>query len=105
MKYLVTTRNKDSYYALALKTRMELMQGAVAYIEKNRKAGKCKEVYFQNDLKGSVSIWDIDPGEESVGRLLDNPMYFYIDFEMRPLIEWDTALKAVTKFYKQAGKK
>ena len=30
MKFLVTARNKDAYYALPLETELELMQGAFA---------------------------------------------------------------------------
>jgi len=105
MKFLVTARNNDAYYALPLETRMELMQGAVAFIEKNRAAGKCKEVYFHGDMKGSVVIWEVSSDQEVTRDLIENPMWLYTDYDIRPLIEWDAALKVVTKYYKQAVKK
>jgi len=84
---------------------MDLMQGAVALIEKNRKAGKCKEVYFSSDLKGSIVIWEVSSDEEVTRDLIENPMWPYTDYEIRPLIEWGAALKVITKYYKQVVKK
>lgn len=105
MKFIVTARTKEAYNALPLETRMELMQGSVAFVEKNRKAGKCKDIYFHADLMGDVSIWEVGSDEEAIRNNLENPMQPYTDFDIRPLIEWDAVLKAITKYYKQAAKK
>jgi hypothetical protein len=105
MKFLVTARNKDAYYALPPEKRIELMQGAVALIEKNQKAGKCKEVYFLGDLKGSVVIWEVSSDEEVTRDLIENPMWPYTDYKIRPLIEWGPALKIITKYRQQRVRK
>ena len=36
--------------------QVETWEGMVAFIEKYRNAGKCKEIYMHGDLKGGVSI-------------------------------------------------
>jgi muconolactone delta-isomerase len=70
-----------------------------------RKAGKCKEVYFRSDLKGSVVIWEVSSDEEVTRDLIENPMWLYMDLDIRPLLEWDATLKEVTKYSQQAVRK
>jgi hypothetical protein len=105
MKFLVITQNKDAYYMLPPEKRMEIMQGLVAWIEKYRKTGKCKEVYETADLKGSVSIWEVASSEEAARLIVENPMLAFADLDIQPLIEYDVAMKAVTAYIKKLAKK
>jgi hypothetical protein len=105
MKFLVITQNKDAYYMLPPERRMEIGQGVIAWIEKYRKAGKCKEVYETADLKGSVSIWEVASSEESARLVLENPMLAFEDLDIQPLIEFDVAMKAMTAYVKKLTKK
>ncbi len=105
MKFLVTARNKDSYYALAPEKRLEIMMGAYAYIEKHRKSGKCKEVLHTADLKGSASIWEVASSEEAARLMIDNPMLAFQDIESQPVIESDVVKKVLTAYVKKLAKK
>jgi len=105
MKFLVLARNKDSYYMLPPERRIEIMQAVIAYMEKYRKAGKCKEVYEAADLKGGVSIWEVESSAEAARLMLENPLLAFTDLDIHPLIEFDVAMKAVTAYVKQLAKK
>jgi muconolactone delta-isomerase len=105
MKFLVIGQNKDAYYMLPPERRMEIMQGAVAYIEKYRKTGKCKEIYETADLKGSVSIWEVESSEESARLMLENPLLAFSDLDIQPLVEFDVAIKAMTAYLQKSAKK
>ncbi|GEM_PF-1072461 len=105
MKFLVISQNKDAYYMLPPERRMEIMQASVAFIERYRKAGKCKEIYDTADLKGSVSIWEVASSEESARLMVGNPMLAFQDIDIQPLIEMDVAMKAVTAYLQKLAKK
>jgi len=105
MKFLVISRNKDAYYMLPPERRMEIMQEVVAFIDKYRKAGKCKEIYETADLKGGVSIWEVASSEESARLMLENPMLAFQDIDIQPLVEYDVAMKAATAYVKKLAKK
>ena len=46
MKMLITTRTRDSFSALPEDKQVELTQGAIAFVEKYKKAGECKAMYI-----------------------------------------------------------
>ena len=64
MKFLLTTRTKEMFYSLPPQTREEVTAGTMAVIERCLKEGKCKEFYERFDMKGCVSIWEINSSEE-----------------------------------------
>jgi len=105
MKFLVTSRNKDSYYALAPEKRAQLLMEAYAFLEKYRKAGKLKEVFYTSDMKGMVSIWEIGSSEESARLVIETPTFAFQDIEAQPLIEFDVAKEVVTDYVKKMAKK
>jgi len=81
--------------------RMEIMEGMIAFIEKYRKAGKCKEIYYDGDLKGAVSIWEAESDEESTQLILENPLAPFSDLDIRPVIEWDVGVKAMREAFRK----
>ena len=95
MRFVVSTRRKDLFLMLPEEKRMEIIQGMIAYIEKYRKSGKCKEIYQDADMQGSVSIWDVESDKESTQLMLENPLAPFTDFDIRPVTEWDVAVKAM----------
>ncbi len=101
MRFLITTRNKDSYYQLPRDQRLALMQEAIDYVEKHRQAGTCKHMYFAPDMKGSVSIWEIESDRQRAQLLLEYPTWTYVDMELQPLLEWDPVVNTVKEFYAQ----
>jgi len=102
MMFLITTRNKDSYYELPQETRLGLMQEAIDFVDKRRQEGTCKQLYFAPDMKGSVSIWELESEQQRTRLLLENPMWTYMDIEMQPLLQWEPAIREVREFYAQA---
>jgi hypothetical protein len=84
---------------------MEVMEGTVAFVDKYRKAGKCKEIYLHGDLKGAVSIWESESDEESTRFILENPLSPFSDLDIRPLVDWDTGMKATREALQKLAKK
>jgi hypothetical protein len=95
MKFVVISRRKDAYMMLPIEKQIEIMRSMVAFIEKYRNAGNCKQIYFLGDLQGSVSIWEAESDEESIQIMIENPIARYSDMDIRPLIEWDLGVKVL----------
>ncbi len=104
MKYLVLSRRKDAFLMLPLEKRVEVWEGMVAFIEKYRNAGKCKEIYMHGDMKGGVSIWEVESDEESTKFILENPLSPFSDIDASPVIDWDTGVKATREFFQKQAK-
>ena len=98
---LSISRTKDSYFMLPPETQMQLMEGSWAFIDKYRKAGKCKEIYNVPLLKMSVSIWEVESPEETDRIILENPFYPFMDIEVYTLSNWDAYTKASKEVYQQ----
>lgn len=94
MKFVVNSRLKDAFLLLPAEKRTELVEGMIAFVEKQRKAGKCKEIYEHGDLKGAVSIWELESDTEVAKLVLANPMTPFSDLDIRPVIDFDIAMKA-----------
>ena len=95
MTLLVTTRDKDAFFMLPRQRRMEITEGTFAFIEKQRNAGKCKEIYEYSDLRGIVSVWEVESDEGVARLILENPMTPFVDMGITPVIDYDVAVKAV----------
>ncbi len=95
MKTLIISRTKDVYYTLPLERQIELTVGAAAFIDKYRKAGKCRDAYFLPNLKGSISIWETESAEEGARLFLENPMTPFLDEEVTVILEWDTGMRVM----------
>ena len=105
MKYLVLSRRKDALLMLPREKQVEIWEGMVAFVDKYRKAGKCKEIYMDGDMKGGMSIWETDSDEEITKFILDNPQAPFTDMDIRPVIGWDIGVKAAREaFQKQTTK-
>ena len=104
MKYLALTRRKDTFLMLPREKQVETWEGMVAFIEKYQKAGKCKEIYLDGDMKGSVSVWETDSEEESVKFIVENPFSPFSDIDIRPIIGWDIGVKASREAFQKLAK-
>ena len=104
MKYLVHSRRKDAFLLLPREKQVEIWEGMVTFIEKNRKAGKCKEIYMDSDMKGGVLIWEVESEEDITNAILENPISPFSDIDARPVIDWDTGVKANREFIQKQAK-
>ena len=104
MKYLVSSRRKDTFLMLPREKQVEIWEGMVAFIDKYRKAGKCKEIYMDGDMKGGVIIWEVKSDEEVTKSNLENPLAPFSDFDIRPIIDWDVGVKATRAFFQSLPK-
>lgn len=105
MKFLITARNKDAYFALPPEKREEIVREIWAFVERYRKAGKLKDIFYTPDLKGAVAVWDLASAEDSARVTLDNPGWAFQDVEVQPLIDLDDANKVVMDVFAQRAKK
>lgn len=105
MKYLVLSRSKDVFLMLPPEMRVEILEGTIAFIEKYRKAGKCKDIYMDADLNRSISIWETDSEEEATKFITENPSSPFSDTDIRPVVGWDIAVKAFAEVIQRLTKK
>ena len=105
MKFLIIIRGKDLFYTLPPEKQFELKAGQAAFTDKYLKAGKCKEVYCIDDLKGGMAIWDIESTEEGARLFLENPMFPFQDYEIHTILEWDTCVKVMMEAREKLVKK
>ena len=101
MKFVITRRRKDAFLMLPAEKQTELGEGALAFIEKQRKAGKCKEIYVDVDLQGGGSIWELESDTEVAKLMLENPIAPFMDLDVRLVIDWDIAVKAMSEASRQ----
>jgi hypothetical protein len=92
-------RHKDSYFALEPKERYPLFTKRVMFMEKNINKKKCRIAYFNADLKGMFSIWELNSNEESAQLMLDMPGREYEDMDLNPILEFDHAVKQMAMYW------
>ena len=93
MKIMTISRTKDSYIMLPAAMALRIVEGTDAFVNKYRKAGKCKEIYNAPGLKMTVSIWEMESAEELTRLFLENPMYPFMEVESYILGDWDSFIK------------
>ena len=98
---MVILRTKDMYFMLSKAKQLELFEESVAFVERHRKAGNCKEIHYLPGSKGTVSIWMADSSEEVTLRFLENPMSVYEDAEIYLLSDWDAFVSTTRKIYRR----
>ena len=94
MKFLVVTRMNDSFLMVPPEMQMQLLEGTVAFIEKHRKAGNCKDIHNMPGMKGSASIWEVQSAEEGNQFFLESPLYPFSSVEMHVLSDFDAHIEA-----------
>lgn len=95
MKFLIISRTKEVFFTLPPERQTELLTGSLSWIEKYRKAGKCKELYWIPGWNRAVVVWEAESGEDASRATAENPMNSYNDMEAYALSEWDPYIKAL----------
>jgi muconolactone delta-isomerase len=95
MKFLIISRTKEVFLTLPPERQTELLTAALSWIEKYRKSGKCKEIYWIPGWNRSVVIWEAESGEDASRTTAENPMNPYNDMEAYALSDWDAYIKAM----------
>jgi muconolactone delta-isomerase len=108
MKFLAVGHYRDSWYAIPPRKQADITASTSTFVEKQRKSGKLKDMYALGTLRGAVSIWDF-ANEEEMGRVFrESPMFAFLDVELTPIMDVDTAGKinaASTKAATKTAKK
>ena len=97
MLFMLTTRNKDSWYALAPEKQGEILGAFQQYLERWSKEGKVKALYMLGNMKGAVMIYDLGSSEEMARAAFEASPFPFVDAELTPLVEWDVVVKALAK--------
>ena len=85
--------------------QMQLVDGVGAFVDKNRKAGKLKEIYNVPGRKITVSIWETESAEESTRLFIENPIFPFMDVETYTLSDWDNLAKVWREAVQRRAKK
>ena len=59
---------------------------------------------MHGDMKGGVSIWEVESDEESTKFILENPLSPFSDIAASPVLDWDTRVKATREFYQKQAR-
>lgn len=101
MKVLFITRMKDTFALLPKEQQEQILQGAGAFIEKYRRTGACKEIYAMPNEKASVSIWELESGEQMGKFSIENPASPFQDFEMYVLSDFEALMRGYQEAYQK----
>ena len=97
MKFMLTTRAKDSYYALSPEKMKKLQDASAQYFEKFAKEGMLKEAYYLGNMKGAMVIFDLNSQKDLVRIAYESPAFTFVDAEITPLVDMDVVRKAQKK--------
>ena len=84
---------------------MELSKQAFDFVEKHRNEGRCRHIYIDADMGGSVGIWELYSEEDLTHTMLEFPQLAYTDFIIKPIVDINVARRQIIEFYEQAVKK
>ena len=101
MKFLVFVRTKDLFLGLPQEKQIKLLNETFDFIEKQKRAGHCKEIYYTPGYKGTVSIWEVETSEELTLRFLENPMNLFEEAQIYLLSDWGAFMGTAKKMYRQ----
>lgn len=101
MKFLVTSKVKDVFYALPDEQQMVIMGAAMAYADKLIKEGKISQVHVMPAWGKTVFIADVESHDEASRMGLENPLYNYAEMESYALVEWTAWRKQLETAYRQ----
>ena len=99
MKILVVVHTRESFFVLSSKRQAELLEESFTFVERQKKSGCCKEMYYLPGYKGTASIWEVDSAEEITLRFLENPMSIYEDAKLYVLSDWKAFVNITRKLY------
>lgn len=89
MKFLITTKIKDSFYALPNEIKLALAQETMAFFEKNIANGKCKEVYNVTGKKMTLGIWEAETAEELERGLTEISASYFFEYDLLLLSDFN----------------
>lgn len=96
MKYLVIgTRNT---VPMDPKIGAGLFQACKQWVSAELAAGKGDAMYIYADASGGIEIGNANSHEEVYDRLLDFPMYAFMDWEVIPLVDWSHGYDKMIEF-------
>jgi hypothetical protein len=101
MKFLIITRMKDTFGMVPPEKQAQIMEGVVAFIDKYRKTGVCKEIFNISSIHGTASVWDVESAEKGSALYVENPAYGFEDYEMYVVSDFDVQMKTQMEVYKK----
>ena len=73
----------------------------MAFVDKYRKAGVCKEIFNVSSVHGTASVWDVESAEKGSALFLEDPAYGFEDIEMYAVSDFDVQMKTQMEMYKK----
>ena len=86
MNFLLNITYKDSFYALPVEKRTEIVGKTVAFHDKYLKAGKLKDTYTCGNAK-LILVWNVASLAELMVIFMEHPYYGLVDFEAVPFLD------------------
>lgn len=108
MKLLIIFRvSREAFRGLSVEKQAELTEAWIAWVDKYRKAGNCKEAYVVPLQTQGVFIWEFDSFEEADRLSLECPLFIYMEqpLQIYQLSDWDSHQKEAMALFKRAHQK
>ena len=86
MKYLVAA--KRNLVPMDPKMAVGVMQAAKQWTSAEIAAGRMDLMYVHGDGSGGFAISNADSPEEGFDKLLEAPLYVFMDWDVMPLVDW-----------------
>jgi muconolactone delta-isomerase len=103
MKYLITAQRNLA--PMEPKMAIGLCQATKQWVSAELAAGRLDLMYLHADGSGGLGIANQDSHEEVYDKLLDFPMYAFMDWEVIPLVDWSHGYdKLIELFQKIAAR-
>ena len=99
MKYLV--RAKRNLVPMEPKMAIGLVQAAKQYNEAELAAGRIDLHYLHGNGNGGFVIANADSHEEVYDRLLEFPLYVFMDWEVMPLVDWSHGYDQLAELFQK----
>jgi muconolactone delta-isomerase len=101
MKYIVI--GKRNQVPLEPKMAVGLVQAAKEYNQAGLAAGTNDLSYMFADGSGGFTIANADSHEEVMDGLMDFPMFVFLDWEVKPLVDSSHTYDKLTELFQKMG--
>lgn len=99
MKFLVTAQR--NMVPMEPKMAVGVMQAAKQWTSAELAAGRMDLMYMHGDGSGGFSIINADSHEEGFDRLLEAPLYVFMDWEVIPLVDWSHGFDKLIELFQK----
>jgi muconolactone delta-isomerase len=101
MKYMITAER--NLVPMDPKMGIGLFQAAKQWVNAELAAGRMDLMYMHADASAGFAIINGDSHEAVYEKLLDMPLYAFMDWQVIPLVDWSHAFDKLTELFQKTA--